>query len=110
MVLHELEPRLPAPPDELLDADTLAAELQIAEIVDGTLPHYLNETRPAKSEAALKAAAMAERIARGEALIRASDATQAIGEQLPMSREEFADYCFAIDPISNSELGRKRFT
>ena len=109
-VLHELEPRLPAPPDELIDADTLAAELQIAEIADGTLPHFLNETRPAKSEAEQKAAATAERIARGEALIRASDAKQAIGKKLPMSREEFADFCFAIDPISNSQLGRKRFT
>ena len=105
-VLRELEPRLP---EAMLDADTLAAELQLAELADGKLPHFLNETRAPKSEAALKAVATAERIARGEALSHAFDAKQAVGEKLPMSREEFADFCFAIDPISNSELGRKRF-
>ena len=109
VVLREIEPRLPAPPEELLDAETLAGELELAEVADGVVPHFLSGIPFPKSDAQEKAEARAARIARGEALLLASDAKQKVGEKLPMSKEEFGDMCFAIDPISMSMHGRKRF-
>lgn len=101
--LRALEPPLPAPPDQLLDADELADALDLADAADGALPHFLSEQRPKKTATREAADAHAERTARGEAAGRRSKA----GEQL--SREEFADYCYSIDPVSATELGRKRF-
>jgi hypothetical protein len=102
--LRALEPPLPAPPEQLLgSAENLADALDLAEAADGTLPHFLREQRPAKSAARAAAAAHAERTARGEAAQLKMDAKE------ELSREEFADWCYSIDPVSATERGRKRF-
>ena len=109
VVLREIEPRLPAPPEQLLDADTLAGELELADIADGVVPHFLSGIPFPKSDAQEKAEARAARIARGEALWKAADPTGTGCTLPPMSKEEFADMCFALDPVEMSKPGRKRF-
>jgi len=97
--LRAMEPALPAPPEQMLDAETLAAELQLADAADGILPHFLGEQRrpvPPERQAAEAAAA---RNARGAAAWE----KQVRGEAL--SDDEFADACFHLDPVSN---GRPR--
>lgn len=88
--LRAMEPQLPAPAEALLGAETLSGELEIADIADGRLPHFLNETRPEKTEAQLAA----EQYARGKAACEKADRHE------HLSREEFADMCFYIDPTS----------
>lgn len=45
--LRAMEPPLPAPPEQLLDCDTLQGELEIADICVGALPHSCaNSARP----------------------------------------------------------------
>jgi hypothetical protein len=44
-ILRTLEPALPAPPEVMLDADTLEHELLLADIAEGELPHFLSEQR-----------------------------------------------------------------
>lgn len=41
--LRAMEPALPAPPEALLDPETFADELELADIADGVLPHFLSE-------------------------------------------------------------------
>lgn len=101
--LEALEPPLPAPPEQLLDPETLDHELDIADAADGMLPQFFSEQRPARSAAAIAAQAHEERTARGEAAI----AKQEKGEILTDS--EFADFCYALDPISATERSSKRY-
>jgi len=99
--LRAMEPTPPEPPERLLDPDTLAAELEIADIADGKLPHFLTEQRPPKSEARLAA----EKRAADEALGAAAFA------KLPadLSREEFAAMCRYLDPVGAAAPSRKRY-
>jgi hypothetical protein len=93
--LRAMEPALPAPPEQLLDPETLADELALADIADGQLPHFLSEQAPPvtpEQRAALEAEA---RHARG----RAATAKREAGGTL--TDAEFADECYAIDPFSN---------
>lgn len=94
--LRAMEPALPAPSEQLLDPETLADELHLADVADGVLPHFLNEQRPPKSAARLKAEAHAARDARGAA----AAAKHEVGGKL--TDEEFADECYHIDPTSNA--------
>lgn len=100
--LRAMEPALPAPPEQLLDPDTLAHELAMADQCDGVLPHYLREQRAPKTAAQLAAAEAAARTARGAAAAAKSDA----GHEL--TDEEFADECYYIDPVSNAAPFRPR--
>jgi hypothetical protein len=101
--LKALEPPLPAPPEQLLDVETLADELELADIADGELPHFLNEQRPPKTAARAEAEARAAQEARGAAALDKSER----GEEL--SRQEFADMCFHLDPSGRVERSRKRY-
>jgi hypothetical protein len=98
--LRAMEPALPAPPEQLLGPQTLEHELVLADAADGRLPHFLSEQRPAKSPERLEAEARAARTERGAA----ASAKSHRGE--PLSREEFADMCFYIDPTSATGRGR----
>lgn len=100
--LRAMEPALPAPPEHLLDPDTLAHELALADVADGTLPHFLTEQRPPKSGAQLAADEVAARDARGAAAI----AKQIAGASL--TDEEYADSCYHLDPMGNSRPGVRR--
>jgi hypothetical protein len=97
--LRAMEPQLPEPAETLLGAQTLAAELEIAEIMDGRLPRHLSEMRAEKSEAQLAA----ERFARGKAAAEKCDA------QETLSDAEFADMCFYLDPAGSKEPPRRRY-
>jgi hypothetical protein len=98
--LRDMEPQLPAPAEALLGAETLADELEIADIMDGKLPRHLSETRPEKTEAQRTA----ERYARGKAACEKSDR----GEEL--NDAEFSDMCFYLDPSSAAAPPRRRYT
>lgn len=98
--LRAMEPVPPAPPEQLLAPDELAHELDLADAGDGKLPRFLDEQRPPRSDARVAADAADARMARGEAAIAKREAGGTLSE------EEFADECFAIDPISNA--GRRR--
>ena len=102
--LRAMEPQLPAPPETLLDAETLEHELQIADIADGALPHFFSEQRPPKSAAREEAEARAAQDARGA---EAWDKLQR-GEG-ELSRQVFGDMCRHIDPASRGERSRKRY-
>lgn len=99
--LRAMEPALPAPPDQLLSADVLAHELELAETADGTLPHFLSEQRPPKSAARIAAEDHAARMARGKAAM----AKAAAGQTL--SPGEFADECYFHDPAGNAPRRRR---
>ena len=94
--LRAMEPALPAPPEQLLDPETLADELALADIADGQLPHFLSEQAPPAPPEHRAAQEAAARHARG----RAASAKRAAGGKL--TEAEFADECYAIDPFSNS--------
>ena len=94
--LRAMEPALPAPAEALLDPDTLAHELLLAEIADGKLPHFFNEQRRPKSDAQLAAEEAAARDARGAA------AWEKRGKGATLSAEEFADVCYHLDPVENA--------
>jgi len=94
--LRAMEPALPAPPEQLLDPETFADELELAEIADGKLPHFLGEQRAPKSDARLAAEEAAARDARGAA---ACDKEQAGGK---LSDQEYADLCYHLDPVGNA--------
>jgi hypothetical protein len=49
-MLRALEPALPAPPETMLSSEALADELEIADIAEGTLPHWLDEQRNEASD------------------------------------------------------------
>jgi hypothetical protein len=90
--LRALEPQLPAPPEQLLGRETLEDELEIADIADGTLPHFLSEQRPVKTRQQRELAAAAKH-QRGEEL----------------SKEELGDYYRYIDPTMDRYRPRKRY-
>lgn len=96
--LREMEPRLPAPPEALMEPDTLATELLTADIADGVLPRFWSEQRSPEAVARAEAAA---RHGRGRA---AWDKLEAGGK---LDDAEFADMCAFIDPAS---AGRRHRT
>jgi hypothetical protein len=98
--LRVMEPQLPAPPEELLDAETLEDELILAEVADGKLPHFLSEQRAEKTEEQLWAAHLERGKAAYEKLER--------GEG-PLTKEAFKDMCLYLDPSQRGERGKKRF-
>ena len=102
--LREMEPRLPAPAETLLDAETLADELHLAEVADGVLPHFLREQRPVRSAERLKLEEQAAQEARGKAVCDRMDQ----GER-DLTPGEFADMCRYLDPAGRSDPPRKRF-
>lgn len=102
--LRALEPPLPAPVDALLDTDTLADELQLADVADGVLPHFLMEKRAEKSPERIKAEAIDAQHARGKAACERMNSDQA-----QLTKEEFRDMCHYLDPTYRAELGRQRF-
>ena len=102
--LRALEPQLPAPPEALLGPETLAYELHLADVADGTLPHFLAEQRPPRSPEQLKADAEAAQHRRGEAAADKADRGEKLGKQ------EFADMCRYLDPAGRSEPPRRRYT
>jgi hypothetical protein len=106
--LREMEPQLPAPAETLLDPDTLAHELLIADIGDGALPGFLAEQRPPKSEARLKAEAEAAQAARGEA-VNTRLLNKRLGETVEISDQDMLDLTRYLDPASRNERPRKRF-
>ncbi|MES2096382.1 MAG: hypothetical protein V4459_06455 [Pseudomonadota bacterium] len=99
--LRAMEPALPAPPEQLMSPDDLEAAVELAEVSDGKLPHFLNEQRAPRTDAQIAAEAAAARSARGEAAIAKREA----GHEL--TDEEFADECFYLDPASNSARRRR---
>ena len=101
--LRAMEPELPAPPEQMLDPETLDAEIEIAEIMDGTLPPFLSEQRPPKSDEQLEAEAIAAQHARGK---EAAEKEQR-GEQL--DDQERRDLYHYIDPTYRHDKGRKRY-
>jgi hypothetical protein len=101
--LKAMEPAPPEAPGQLLGPETFADELEIAEILDGKLPHYLTEQRPPKSEARIAAEARAAEEARGAA---AWEKEQQGGA---LSAAEFKDMCRYLDPASRNERSRKRY-
>lgn len=44
--LREMEPQLPAPPEALMEAEDFQDSLDLADVADGVLPHFLAEQRP----------------------------------------------------------------
>lgn len=96
--LRAMEPVLPAPPEQLMTPDDLAAELELADVADGALPQFLNEQRPVRSD---RAVMLAERDARGAAAM----ARQDVGETL--TNAEYADLYYHLDPVSNSARRRR---
>jgi hypothetical protein len=100
--LRAMEPALPAPPEALLDPETFADELELADIADGKLPHFLSEQRRPKSDAELAAEQAAARDARGAAALKKSN------ERGVLTDEEFADLCYHLDPVSNARPRSRR--
>ena len=99
--LRAMEPALPAPPEQVLSPDDLAVELELADVADGVLPHFLSEQRPARSDAQVAAEDCAARAARGAAALAKCDAGGA------MTDEEIADECYYLDPPENSARRRR---
>jgi hypothetical protein len=100
--LRAMEPALPAPPEQLLDPETLADELELADLADGALPRFLGEQRALKSDAVLKAEEAAARDARGAAALAKREAGGVLTD------EEFADECYHLDPVSNARPRARR--
>ena len=100
--LRAMEPALPAPPEQLLDPETFAFELHLADVADGVLPHFLGEQRSPRTAAQLKAEQAAERDARGAAALKKRE------EGGVLSDEEFADECYHLDPVSNARARCRR--
>ncbi len=99
--LRAMEPALPAPPEQLMAADELAAALELADAADGVLPRFLDEQRMPKSAARIAAEEHDARATRGAAALARHDA----GETL--TQEEFADECYYLDPASNGRRQRR---
>ena len=106
--LRDMEPQLPAPAETLLDPDTLAHELLVADVADGMLPHFFAEQRPPKSDACLKAEAEAAQAARAEAALARLENKQP-GEAADLSDQDMIDITRYLDPASRNERPRKRF-
>jgi hypothetical protein len=101
--LRAIEPSLPAPPEEMLDPETLEAEIEIAEIMDGTLPPFLSEQRPHKSDEQLEAEEIAARHQRGKVAAEKEDRGKKLDD------EERRDLYHYIDPTYRLDKGRKRY-
>ena len=101
--LRALEPPLPAAPEQLLGPEQLDDALELAEIADGTLPHFLSEQRPQRPEPRTPDEKHAARIRRGEA----AHAKECRGETL--TDEEYRDLCVFHDPASRPGNSRKRY-
>ena len=101
--LRAMEPLPPGPVEGLLDAETLASELHLADVADGVLPHFLSEQAPRKTEERLRAEAQAAQEKRGEAAWEKIEAGEATTNQ------EFADMCRFIDPLGRADPPRKRY-
>lgn len=93
----------PAPAEGLLDAGTLAAELHLADVADGVLPHFLSQQAPPKTKERLRAEAQAAQEQRGEA------AWEKIQAGEPTTNRELADMCRYIDPAGRADPPRKRY-
>ncbi len=98
--LRAMEPPLPAPPEALMDVETLEAELVLAEVADGTLSHFLREQRAEKSAEQVEAETLAAQMKRGKVAFEKGGR---------LSEEELADMCVYLDPIGSKEIGQKRF-
>ena len=98
--LRAMEPQLPASAEVVLGAETLCDELEVAAIMDGTLPLYLSETPPEKTATQTTA----ERYARGKAASQKCNALE------KLSDAEFSDMCFYLDPGSAKEPPRRGYT
>ena len=111
VTLREMEPALPAPADALLDADTLDHELLLADVADGTLPHFLREQRHEKSPECLAAEADIESERRGAALCATMDGTPSKkGEPRdPVSHQDMVDITRHLDPGYTATRSRKRY-
>ena len=94
--LTALEPPLPGEPEDLLGAEALPDELELAGIADGKLPHFLAEQRAELPPELVKYAA-------GQAACAQHDA----GE--PLSAAEFTELCHHNDPSQRSERRRIRY-
>lgn len=90
--LRAMEPTPPAPPEDMLDRETLAHELDLADDMDGVLPHFFKEQRQPKSPERIAAEEAAAQDARGKAACEKMDR----GEEL--SDEEFEDMSLHLDP------------
>lgn len=101
--LRAMEPQLPAPPEELLDPETLEQELDLAEIADGELPLFLTEQHPAKSAARLAEERAAEAMEQG----RLASAKMDRGEE--MTDAEFRDLCHYLDPAQRDERPKRLY-
>ena len=106
--LRAMEPQLPAPPEELFDADTLAAELETADIADGVLPRFHSEQCPTKSAAQIKAEEIKLQEARGNAVLERLDANK-IDEEIAISHQDMVDLTRTLDPFSRNEPPKRRF-
>jgi hypothetical protein len=102
--LRAMEPCLPAPAEQLFAPEELAADLEIAEIADGSLPHFFREQRPAKSAAREAAEARAAQDARGK---QAWDKLQR--KEGKLSNREFIDMCRHLDPPGPGQRSKKRY-
>lgn len=102
--LGEMEPRLPAPPEQLLDPETLAQEIEIADIADGKLPHFFSEQRSPRSAERLKLEEQAAQEQRGKAAWEKLERKE--GE---LSQQEWIDTCRYLDPAGRDEPSRKRY-
>ncbi len=102
--LRAMEPQLPAPPEQLLGPETLAHELDLADVADGKLPHFLSEQRAPKSAAREAAEARAAQDARGA---EAWDKLKRREGEL--SRPEMVDLCRHLDPAGAAETSGKRY-
>ena len=98
-----MEPQLPAPAETLIDPETLAGDLLLADVADGVLPHFFSEQRPRKTAAQAEAEARAAQDARGAA------AWEKCQRKEQLSHAEFADMCRHIDPAGRAERSRKRY-
>lgn len=106
--LLEMEPQLPAPVEELIDPETLEGELEIADIADGKLPHFMNEQRPEKSPERIKAEEIAAQNERGR-LVFERGLNKKVGETFKMTRQDMIDEVRYLDPASRFMRSKKRY-
>jgi len=99
--LREMEPSLPAPPEQLMQPEELDDALDLADLADGQLPHFYTEQRRPKTDAAIAAEEHHARMARGKAALAKRDAGQ------ELTQDEFADESYYMDPISNRRRRRR---
>ncbi len=102
--LRDLEPHLPAPPEELIAPDQLAHELQIADIADGRVPGYLTEQRPPASAARLAAEERAAREVRAAAAVDRVNSGEG-----GIDARALADITLSVDGSARFERPSKRY-